>query len=258
MSDDPISNLTAVVSLTGTEEIAVMQSGDTKRATISQVLSGAGTAATESVAGIAEIASQAEAEALALDNKIITPLKLKNAVENGSFAGMNLTENLELAANKTVTVGGSPINIVQTATPVSFSAASTVTITVDFVTYSAYRLDVYLTANASGNMLLDASTNGGSSYVTSTYMQKRITGATVSDYGNAMVGGAAAIATFNISQPLTSSVTLATAVSGSSGSTAAQYGIISMASAAATNRIRLAPNSLTISGYYILTPVGKR
>ena len=84
MTDEPISNLPVASAFNDDDQVAIVQSGATKSATKQVLQAGLVETATESTAGILEVASTAEAEAVTLDNKIITPLKLDEAMAGGN------------------------------------------------------------------------------------------------------------------------------------------------------------------------------
>jgi hypothetical protein len=72
-------------------------------------------AATETTPGIAEIATQGEADAGALDDKIITPLKLATFIANGNFPG----SFTDLTATGTVSFTGATGGITMTSATAS-------------------------------------------------------------------------------------------------------------------------------------------
>jgi hypothetical protein len=98
MTDTPISGLTEATVFGSGDEIAIVQSGETKRATRATVQTGLVPSATESVEGILEIASSVEAEDLALDNKIMTPLKMQEALAGGNIEQI-VVDNATAAAS---------------------------------------------------------------------------------------------------------------------------------------------------------------
>lgn len=81
MADLKISQLTAAGALTGVELVEAVQGGLNVKTTTQAIadLGGGGSAASESTAGIAELATQAETNTGTDDARIVTPLKLTNA-----------------------------------------------------------------------------------------------------------------------------------------------------------------------------------
>jgi len=78
---------------------------------IAGIVVGAVPPATETQAGILEVATQAETDAGAVDNKIITPLKLANFVASGGFPGVFT----DLTATGTVSFTGATGGITMTS-----------------------------------------------------------------------------------------------------------------------------------------------
>ena len=72
MADTKISALTSVGSVVGTDEFAVNESGTSKKATVSQLATFVAPPASNTVAGIIEIAIQAEMEA-GVDVTLVVP-----------------------------------------------------------------------------------------------------------------------------------------------------------------------------------------
>lgn len=85
MTDKKISQLTAAGSVNDADIFPMVQSGDTKYATIAQMKAAvAPSAASESTAGIIEIANQAEAESQTNDDKAMTALKVQQFLDVGT------------------------------------------------------------------------------------------------------------------------------------------------------------------------------
>jgi len=85
MTDKKISDLTAAGTVNDADIFPMVQSGDTKHATIALMKAAvAPSLATESTAGIIEIANQAEAESQTNDDKAMTALKVQQFLDVGT------------------------------------------------------------------------------------------------------------------------------------------------------------------------------
>jgi hypothetical protein len=73
MADTKISDLTAVASVAGSNEIAVNEAGTSKKASLTQVAAFTSPAASDTVAGLIEIAIQSEQETATDTVRAVTP-----------------------------------------------------------------------------------------------------------------------------------------------------------------------------------------
>lgn len=146
------------------------------------------------------------------------------------------------------------------ATPVALSGTNSV-ITVDFTTYSEYELIIDLSA-ISGIITIEASSNGGGAYATTTYKGNRISNTTATSQTTSIYntpGGNDASIRVVMSQPSTSASVIANSVAvGSDGTNGANQTALSlMAVSAAANRIRISVGT-SWTGYYKIKPIGTR
>ncbi|WP_152051836.1 hypothetical protein [Tautonia marina] len=188
-----------------------------------------------------------------------------------TFSGLNMGLNTGTSANQIVkldwsarlpAVDGSQllgISGMPSAVTGTLSGGSTV-FTVDFTTYSAYRLDIVeMVSSPNGAFTIDLSSDGGSTYVSATRNNRDNGSAanTTSD-GNSGAGSSRYNGSFVISQPSASGETCligSGAVSGSTDTAAhVRHG-----SSAAINRVRITGSSITFTGgNVILQPISKR
>jgi hypothetical protein len=161
-------------------------------------------------------------------------------------------------------VNGTALNTVVNATIATFSASTALTITVDFTTYTAYKLILHITSTTASSLLaFDASSNGGSTYATTTYNIREISGiGAVSDIGGSGISkaGAGGMIELTLSQIQTAAA-LSAHSNSSQTSTSTQsifMGVARCPVTAATNRVKITPSSGNITGAYQLIPIGKR
>lgn len=178
-------------------------------------------------------------------------LLLADVSDSNKFKKGTIANTLALAT-------GIPV----TATPVALSS-TVADIDVDFTTYSEYEIIVSMSA-CNGNMVLIASSNGGSSYASTTYRGNRISNTTVTSQTTALLTPvSSAVDTMlkiTVMQASTSGgcygISEAVSTDGSSNGMM-QNCLILMGTSAAVNRLQL---SVTTSwtGYYSVKPIAKR
>lgn len=173
MTDEPISNLPVASAFNDDDEVAIVQSGATKKATRQVIRDGLVSTATESTEGILEIASTAEAEALALDNKIITPLKLDEAMAGGNVDRVRVGAATAASVPATGDVNAkrflvdgeelrSDFQLLSTQNPISVASVDFT----DITGYDAYYVVLHNVRPATDGTILQVlySTNNGSTY----------------------------------------------------------------------------------------------
>jgi len=266
MTNKKVSDLTATTTFSGTDLLMTVQGGVSKKITATDFGSALSVAsATTSVAGIAQLATNAEAATGTNTTKIITPDDMRYGLANGTATkilvngatGTFNTGDVNITGSFRVNgtaLGGSP-----TATPVSFSSATTVTMTVDFTTYAAYKVIVAFTSIGAGGITLAGSSNGGGAYTNVTAIQNRIATTTVTsqtEIGNSGVGTGNAVLTFDLMQQTTSSGLYGTSMFSVEDDVRNYFGGIRIGLSAACNRLRLSLGSST--GYYMAVPIATR
>lgn len=201
MTDKKISDLTSAGVVNDADTFPMVQSGDTKKATIALMKAAvAPSAATESAAGIIEIANTAEAQSGSNDDRAMTSAKVQDFVDagivgdgaTGGNQGVGTVNAKGLFVNgEEVSGGAAGMEVIATSTPTG----------VNSVTFSSipqtYR-GLYLTAQAiSGTatsyMIARAYTNGGGTGLTT--LGFAIAGTTVSALINNYIWGAPASTT---------------------------------------------------------------
>lgn len=163
------------------------------------------------------------------------------------------------------TQNGVPLANTPLGASTSLSSTST-TLTVDFTTYSEYLLEFVATSTAgTDDFKIEASSDSGGSYATSTYNLNLVTGTTVTNLTTKLTN-AAPPTNFHASIRLvqgTTSIPMKMFVQSAAGGTGVgtfnMFGTISSALAAAANRIKISSlTGQTISGTVILTPLVRR
>lgn len=239
----------AEIWITGTYRIDVYTSADVLVRSVDNVPAfTAGGDMTKAVYDAANIAQQ------------VVGLTASQSLTNKSVNGVTLTTGG--SATQFLNGAGSyaaPV-ITPTATPVALSGTSS-TITVDFTTYSEYELIIDVTA-ISGNVTIEASSNGGGAYASTTYKGTRVSNTTASSQTTSIYATVASDTTklrIAISQPSTSGA--AVAISNGAGSDGTngvvQTSVASMGVSAVANRIRISVGT-SWTGYYTIKPIGTR
>lgn len=272
MADVPISNLTDATTVNSTDELPIVQSGVTKRATIAELSAAITPAdASTSTKGIARLATNADVAAGIVTDEIVTPAGLRHGLANSaatsiivnSATGTTNTGDVNITGE--FKVNGTALASTPAGTPVAFTSATEVAFAVDFTTYSAYDLMVRFTGGGSSALDLVASSNSGSSYATSVFENFRSAGVTNTTKAEGGLMGSRGVTSRTmlnavLYQPLTTSdVNVLANVQSDMATSGNGTGITGgyMPVTAACNYLKLTfPN--TNSGYYILTPRAKR
>jgi hypothetical protein len=270
MTNKKISDLTATTTFSGSDLAVVVQSGATKKITAANMITAVSpSAATTSASGVVELATNAETATGTDTSRVVTPDDLRYGLANGVAQKIVLNGATGSSSNGDMNIGGSYLingvapNYVPPATVATFTASTALTITVDFTTYTTYKLILHIISTTAGSSLgLTASSNGGTSYATTAYNIREIsgTGAT-SDFASGIsLAAAGGMIDLTLSQIQTSAA-LSAHTNNSQSSTATQSIFIGVARCpitAAANRIKITPSSGNITGAYQLIPIGER
>ncbi len=268
MADVPISGLTDATTIVAADELPIVQSGVTKRIRFDEFSAAITIAdATETDKGVARLASAADALAGVVTDEIITPATMKSGIEGGVLekilvnGATGSTNDGDINITGEFKVNGSAIGL-PTATPVSFSAVSSVVITVDLSTYVGYTLDYRINSFNAGAVAIDASSNAGVGYgaylglagfITTPDTEGVDSTNILSDAG---AGASEAVQCVRITQPTTGGNVNYTFVGGHVQNRPL-FGGSRTVLTAACNRIKLTFGG-SYTGYYILTPIAKR
>lgn len=170
----------------------------------------------------------------------------------------NISNNDFLRADNSFS---SPLSKITTTASTSGSA---VVFTVDFTTYSAYWINFNdVSSAAAANILIDASSNGGSSYATTTYQTKRVATATVTSQTTHIAaittGTDTAIGTVLCWQDSASGTIKFSSNINVPAQTTLQFGVSTGATSAAVNRLRLSLSASSFdAGSISVYPIAKR
>lgn len=167
-----------------------------------------------------------------------------------------------LTSNGTVWASSTPTSGVTQGTVVQMTGSSVV-MTVDFTTYSAYALHfIDFTVSANSRATIDVSTDGGGSYAAATRGTKSFgassfTSVTDGEFTVSLCSGGANVeAVVTIAQRSTTSG--AGCIISAGSSVGAALGGTSYGTSAAINRIKIESPAGGFGGYCIVTPVSKR
>lgn len=168
-----------------------------------------------------------------------------------------------LTSNGTTWASSTPVSGVVTATPTTFTGATSVAVTVDFTTYSAYQIIFTWTAAGAGAIpVISGSSNSGGGYTGAVSLVQNTNTGTVTQItgGSLMTGWAAQLATIilTVVQSSTSAGVNFSSIGAAPGSSISAYGAGSIALTAACDRIRLTGLSTSSVGFYTVVPIGKR
>ncbi len=262
MTNKKFSDLTAATTFSGTDLLAIVQGGVSKKIAASDFSSVFTVAATTATQGIAQLATNAETVTGTNTTKIVTPDDLQYSAATQGFpsiymksatggapsaGGINATQYL---------VNGVALPATIQATPVAMLASTTCIVVVDFTTYASYKI-IFNRVTGVGGITIDASSNGGSGYTGFSLTGFQVATTTVTSISSVPAGDGTASCEFTFSQATTGGNIQVTASGGTSPSVSF---IISGSSAlsAAVNRIKFTASSFAATGYYTLIPLARR
>ena len=247
--------------------LAIVQSGASKKITYTDFLAALTAdipSASTSAEGLIEIATNAETATGTDTARAVTPDDMRYGGANGTFQKIVLNGATGSASNGDMNISGSylvngvALSTISTNTPVAYSAVTSVTITVDFTTYTHYELDIY-NNDADRIEIVEGSSNAGSSYATTTFRSIAQSGASTVTGANNDYGNDTAVGQFfmELKQVLTTAAV--GFKGGSTGANRASFFAGSFGLTAACNRIRFSfASGNAASGSYVIRATNKR
>lgn len=265
MTDVKISGLTAASTISGVDLIPIVQSGTTKKITFTDLSAGLVVPdASTTVKGIAELATNAETATGTDTTRIVTPDDLRYGLANGAATSIKVngatgtTNTGDVNITGQFKVNGAVLTGIPTATVTALTGSS-VTLTVDFTTYSSYKFEFHLVSSTGTGIQAECSSNGGSSYGGTTYETMLFSTGTGSRTTGDMFGAAG---TYRGQLSLFQRATTGNAIGcyQFSASTTNSFGGFESGLSAAINRVKFAPisGSFNGSGYVISYPTAAR